>query len=43
MDNFVNLNLLTPPNAVIVVLILIFMSYAGFVVYSNAGQLIPKL
>jgi hypothetical protein len=43
MDSFVNFSLLSPANAAIVVLTLIFVAMAGFVIYSNAGALIPHL
>jgi hypothetical protein len=43
MGAFINFNLLSPVNAVIVILILILGSYAGYALYSNAGTLTPKL
>jgi hypothetical protein len=44
MDNVLNMTILANPiNWLIVVMILIFVAYGAFVVYSNASSLTPKI
>lgn len=43
MGAFINTSLLSPANAVIIVLILLFSAFGAYAVYSNAGALTPKL
>jgi hypothetical protein len=43
MGSFINFELLSPLNAVVVVMVLIFGAYAAYVVHQNAASLTPKL
>ena len=43
MNNWINLDLLTPPNIMIIGLILTLLAYGGFVIHNNLASLTPSL